>query len=59
MNGGDVGSVMDVIGLLWRGIVGGLLFSLEMSSGYGGVAIFGAELRLAYSSSSGVLGVWR
>jgi hypothetical protein len=47
-----VGSVMSVIGLLWCGIAGGLLFSLEMTGGAGGVANFGAGLRVAYSSQS-------
>ena len=58
MNGGNVGSVMGVIGLFWCGIVGGLLFSHEMIGGDGGVANFGAGLRFAYSSSGGVLRVW-
>ena len=52
MNGGKVGSIMYMIGLLWCGIVGGLLFSLEMTGGVGGVANFGAGSRLAYSSQS-------
>ena len=42
MNGGDVGSVTGVIGLLWCRIMGGLLLSLETSGGAGGVANFGA-----------------
>ena len=58
MNGGGVGSVMGVIGLLWCGIVGGLLVSFEMIGGAGDFANFGAGLRFAYSSSDGVLCVW-
>jgi hypothetical protein len=30
VNGGIVGSVVGVIGLLWCEIVGGLIFTLEM-----------------------------
>ncbi len=55
VNGGNVGSVMDVIGLFWCGIVGGLHFSLELNGGARGVANFGAGLRFAYSSSGKVL----
>ena len=58
MSGGDVGSVMGVIGLLWCGIVDGLFFSLEMTCIARGVANFGAGLGFAYSSSGGALCVW-
>ena len=58
MNGGNVDSVMGVIGLLWCGIVGGLLFPLEINGRAWGVANFGPGLGFAYSSSGGVLCVW-
>ncbi len=52
-NGGGVGSLMDGIGFLWRGIVGGMVWSLEMTDGARGVANFGAMLRFACSSGGG------
>jgi len=58
VNDGNVGSVVGVIGFLWCGIVGGLLFPLEMIGVAGAVANFGAGLRFAYSRSGGVLCVW-
>ena len=58
MNGGNVGSVVDVIGLMECGIVGGLLFTLEITGSAGVVSIFGAGLRIACSRIVGVLCVW-
>ena len=58
MNGGNAGSVVGVIGLLWCGIVGGLLFTLEMTGRARVVSLFGAGLRIACSRSVGVLCVW-
>ena len=58
MNVGNVGSVMGVIGLLWCGVVGGLLFPFEMTSGVGGVVNFGAGMGFAYSSGGDVLCAW-
>ena len=53
-----MGSVVGVIGLLWRGIMGGLLFTLEMNGRAGVVSLFGAELRVGGSPSVGVCCVW-
>ena len=50
-----MGSVVGVIGLLWYGIVGGLLFTLEMTSRAGVVSLFGAELRVACSDRKSVV----
>ena len=49
-----MGSVVGVIGLLGREIVGGLLFTLEMNGRAGVVSLFRAELRVACSPSVGV-----
>ncbi len=43
MRGDIAGSVVGVIGLLWCEIVGGLLFTLEMTGRAGVVSLFGAE----------------
>ena len=53
-----MGSVVDVLGLLWCEIVGGLFFTLEMIGRAGIVSLFGAELRVAGSHSVGVCCVW-
>ena len=53
-----MGSVVGVIGLLWCGIVGGLLFTLETNGRAEVVSLFGAGLRIASSRSVGVLCVW-
>ena len=50
-----MGSALDVIGLLGRGVVGGLLFTLEMIGRAGVVSFFGAGLRIPCSRSVGVL----
>ena len=50
--------VLGVIGLLWCGVVTGLLFFLEMIGGAGSVANFEAESGFAYSSNGGVLCAW-
>jgi len=55
MNGGTGGSVVGKIGLLWWEIVGGLLFTQEMTAGAGDVSVFGAGLGVADSRSVGVL----
>ncbi len=49
MNGGNIGSVVGVIELLWCGIGVGLLFSLEMNGEAGVGSNFGAGLRFAFS----------
>ena len=51
VNGGNVGSVVGAIGLLWWGIVGGLLFTQEMDGGAGVVSLFGAGLGVVDSRS--------
>ena len=53
-----MGSVVGVIGLLWRGIVGVLLFTLEMTGRAGVVSLFGAVLWVECSPSVGVCCVW-
>jgi hypothetical protein len=53
-----VGSVVGVLGLLWCGIVGSLLFTLEMTGRARVVSLFGAGLRIACSRSVGVMCVW-
>ena len=53
-----MGSVVGVIGFLWCEIVGGLLFTLEMTGRAGVVSLFGAGLRIAGSYSVGVCCVW-
>ncbi len=58
MNGGIVGSVVGVVGLLVRGIVGGLHFILEMIGRAGVVTLFGAELRVVCSLGVGVCCIW-
>jgi hypothetical protein len=58
VNGGGIRSAMGVIGLLWCGIVRGLVFSPEMLGGAMGVANFGVDLGFACSSSGGLLCVW-
>ncbi len=52
-----MGSVLGVVGLLWCGIVGGLLFTLEMIDGARVVSLFKAGLGIAGSRSVGVLSV--
>ena len=52
-------SVVGVIGLLWCGIGGGLLFTLDMTGRAGVVSPLGAGLRIAFSRSVVVLCVWR
>jgi hypothetical protein len=58
VNGGGVGSVVGVIGLLRCRVVGGLLFLLEMTCRAGVVSVLGVGLRIACSHSVGVLWVW-
>jgi hypothetical protein len=58
VNGGIVGSVLGVIGLLCCEIVGGLIFTLEVPSRAGVVSLFGAGLRVACSHSVGVCCIW-
>jgi hypothetical protein len=53
-----VGSGVDVIWLLWCGIVGGLLFAVCVIGRVGVVPLFGSGLGVACSRIVGVLCVW-